>query len=91
MAALKLIVNQAYENMGLSSTQILGPILNGLMRNTPDAINYIRRAEQDGGRFEFVERYGAVNETDVGASGHASTRVRRSCSANTSLWASAGS
>jgi enoyl-CoA hydratase len=29
---MKIIVNQAYENMGLSSTQILGPILDGLMR-----------------------------------------------------------
>ena len=40
---MKLIVNQAYENMGLSSSQILGPILDGLMRNTPDAIDFIRR------------------------------------------------
>ena len=47
LAAMKLIVNQTYENMGLNSTQILGPILDGLMRNTPDAIDFIRRAEQD--------------------------------------------
>ena len=37
LAAMKLVVNQAYENMGLNSTQNLGPILDGLMRNTPDA------------------------------------------------------
>ena len=35
MQAQKLIVNQAYENMGLASTQTLGGILDGLMRNTP--------------------------------------------------------
>ena len=35
LAAMKLVVNQAYENMGLASTQTLGPILDGLMRNTP--------------------------------------------------------
>jgi enoyl-CoA hydratase len=35
LSAMKLIVNQAYENMGLASTQTLGPILDGLMRNTP--------------------------------------------------------
>jgi enoyl-CoA hydratase len=35
LAAMKLMVNQAYDNMGLGSTQILGPILDGLMRNTP--------------------------------------------------------
>src|SRR3954469_20054313 len=35
LAAMKLCVNQAYENMGLASTQTLGAILDGLMRNTP--------------------------------------------------------
>jgi enoyl-CoA hydratase len=41
LAAMKLIVNQARENMGLHSTQPLGPILDGLMRNTPDAHAFI--------------------------------------------------
>jgi enoyl-CoA hydratase len=36
LAAMKLIVNQAFENMGLYSTQILGPILDGYMRNTKE-------------------------------------------------------
>jgi enoyl-CoA hydratase len=48
LAAMKLIVNQAYENMGLASTQLLGPILDGLMRNTPDAKRFIERAASDG-------------------------------------------
>jgi enoyl-CoA hydratase len=48
LAAMKLIVNQAYENMGLASTQLLGPILDGLMRNTPDAKRFIERAGQEG-------------------------------------------
>jgi enoyl-CoA hydratase len=48
LVAMKLIVNQAYENMGLRSTQTLGPILDGLMRNTPDAHAFIDRATQDG-------------------------------------------
>jgi enoyl-CoA hydratase len=48
LAAMKLIVSQAYENMGLASTQALGPILDGLMRNTPDAERFIDVAEQDG-------------------------------------------
>ena len=48
LAAMKLIVNQAYENMGLASTQTLGPILDGLMRNTPDAAEFIGLAESDG-------------------------------------------
>jgi enoyl-CoA hydratase len=48
LAAMKLIVNQAYENMGLSSTQTLGPILDGLMRNTPDAEAFIETASTKG-------------------------------------------
>jgi enoyl-CoA hydratase len=48
LSAMKLIVNQAYENMGLASTQTLGPILDGLMRNTPDAAEFIELAEREG-------------------------------------------
>jgi enoyl-CoA hydratase len=55
LAAMKLVVNQAYENMGLASTQTLGPILDGLMRNTPDASQFIELAEHEGVR-EVLER-----------------------------------
>lgn len=48
LAAMKLMVNQAYENMGLASTQTLGPILDGLMRNTPDAERFIALAASEG-------------------------------------------
>lgn len=44
LAAMKLIVNQAYENQGLHSTQLLGPVLDGLMRNTPDAHRFVEIA-----------------------------------------------
>ena len=50
LAAMKLIVNQAYENMGLHCTQTLGPILDGLMRNTPDARAFIELANNEGVR-----------------------------------------
>jgi enoyl-CoA hydratase len=48
LAAMKLIVNQAYENNGLASTQLLGPILDGLMRNTPEAKTFIELAREEG-------------------------------------------
>ncbi len=48
LAAMKLVVNQAYENMGLGTIQTLGPILDGLMRNTPDALRFIEEAGQSG-------------------------------------------
>ncbi len=56
LAAMKLIVNQAYENMGLNATQTLGPILDGLMRNTPDAHAFIDRANAAGVRAATNER-----------------------------------
>jgi enoyl-CoA hydratase/carnithine racemase len=48
LAAMKLVVNQAYENMGLAATQALGPILDGLMRNTPEARGFIEQATRHG-------------------------------------------
>ncbi len=48
LAAMKLVVNQVYENMGLASTQAIGSILDGLMRNTPDAKRFVDLAEQRG-------------------------------------------
>jgi enoyl-CoA hydratase len=48
LAAMKLIVNQAYENMGLASTQLLGPILDGSMRNIPEGKRFVEEAERDG-------------------------------------------
>ena len=48
LSAMKLLVNQAYENMGLSNVQTLGSILDGLMRNTPDARRFIELAQTKG-------------------------------------------
>lgn len=56
LAAMKLVVNQAYEHMGLAATQTLGPILDGLMRNTPDALAFINRANEHGVRAVISER-----------------------------------
>lgn len=56
LAAMKLIVNQAYESMGLHATQTLGPILDGLMRNTPDGRGFIDTAARDGVRAATNER-----------------------------------
>jgi enoyl-CoA hydratase len=62
LAAMKLIVNQAYENMGLASTQTLGPILDGMMRNTPDARRFIEVAERDGVGAATAERDGPFGD-----------------------------
>ncbi len=58
LAAMKLVVNQAYENMGLASTQTLGSILDGLMRNTPDAARFVEQAEREGVQAAIAGRDG---------------------------------
>src|SRR4051794_26747893 len=62
LSAMKLIVNQAYENMGLASTQALGPILDGLMRHPPDAERWLARAEQQGVRSAIEQRDGGYGD-----------------------------
>jgi enoyl-CoA hydratase len=62
LAAMKLVVNHAYENMGLASTQTLGPILDGLMRNTPDAERFIELAARDGVPAAVTERDGPFGD-----------------------------
>jgi len=59
---MKLIVNQAYENMGLASTQTLGPILDGLMRNTPEAAAFIDLAEREGVGAAVAQRDGGFGD-----------------------------
>ena len=56
LAAMKLIVNQAYENMGLHSTQLLGPVLDGYMRNTPEALRFVETAATQGVATAITER-----------------------------------
>jgi enoyl-CoA hydratase len=62
LSAMKLIVNQAYENMGLASTQLLGPVLDGLMRNTPQARQFVQLAERDGVAAAIARRDGPFGD-----------------------------
>jgi enoyl-CoA hydratase len=62
LAAMKLCVNQAYENMGLGAAQTLGTILDGLMRNTPDAADWIATAEREGVRAAIEQRDGPFGD-----------------------------
>ena len=62
LAAMKLIVNQAFENMGLASTQALGPVLDGMMRNTPEAKRFIDLAASEGVAKVIAERDGPFGD-----------------------------
>jgi enoyl-CoA hydratase len=66
LAAMKLMVNQAYENMGLAATQTLGPVLDGLMRNIPEAKAFIDRAAAEGVPAAVAQRDGPFGDYSQG-------------------------
>ncbi len=41
LATMKLMVNQVYEKQGLHTRQLLGCILDGSMRHTPEGIRFV--------------------------------------------------
>jgi enoyl-CoA hydratase len=51
----KLLVNQAYENMGLRTTQLIGTVFDGVARHTPEGIAWRDLAMREGFR-EAVRR-----------------------------------
>ena len=44
----KLMINQAYENMGLASTQMIATLFDGITRHTPEGIWFKKYAEEHG-------------------------------------------
>ncbi len=44
----KMLVNQAYANMGMQTTQMLATIFDGIARHTPEGVAFKERAERDG-------------------------------------------
>ena len=44
----KLLINQAYENMGLSTTQLLATLFDGIARHSPEGMWFKREAEEHG-------------------------------------------
>lgn len=66
LISMKLIVNQTYDNMGLQSTQTLGPILDGIMRNTPEGRQFVRTAAAEGVRGAVEQRDGPFGDYSQG-------------------------
>lgn len=56
LALNKLLINQAYENMGLRTTQILGTFFDGIARHTPEAVQWADDIERRGLREIIAER-----------------------------------
>jgi len=55
LAMSKLLVNQAYENMGLRTTQLIGTFFDGIARHTPEGVAWRDLAMKEGFR-EAVRR-----------------------------------
>jgi len=53
---MKMMVNQAYENMGLASTQTMATIFDGIARHSPEGVWFKQRAEDVGFKQAVVER-----------------------------------
>src|SRR4051795_3526588 len=47
---MKLLVNEAFEQMGLHTTQLIGTLLDGSARHTPEGVEFTRLAMEDVGR-----------------------------------------
>lgn len=56
----KLMINQAYENMGMAGTQMIATLFDGITRHSPEGVVFKHRAEEVG----FQQ---AVKERDSGA------------------------
>ncbi len=52
----KLMINQALENMGLSTTQMFSTLFDGIARHSPEGIVFKRRAENFGWKTAVKER-----------------------------------
>ena len=56
LVSMKLLINQAYENMGLHTTQLLGSIMDGIMRHTPEGLEFAKALRDRGVRAAVDER-----------------------------------
>ena len=53
---MKMMVNQAYDNMGLASTQTMATLFDGMARHSPEGLCFKQRAEDVGFKQAVAER-----------------------------------
>ena len=56
LAMQKMVINQAVEATGLSGTQQLATLLDGISRHTPEGHNFKKRVEEKGWKQAVKER-----------------------------------
>ena len=62
LVMMKLLVNQAYENMGLRTSQLIGTVFDGIARHTPEGEAWRERALADGVKSALAERDGPFGD-----------------------------
>ena len=50
------MINQAYDNMGLETTQMIATVFDGITRHSPEGINFKKRSENVGWKQSVKER-----------------------------------
>ncbi|NKC11033.1 MAG: crotonase/enoyl-CoA hydratase family protein [Gammaproteobacteria bacterium] len=58
LALNKMLINQAYENMGLRTTQMLGTLFDGMARHTEEALRWVEATEERGFKEVIAKRDG---------------------------------
>ena len=56
LVMLKLLCNQTVENMGMSSTRLIGTLFDGIARHTKEGKDFVKRAQEIGWRDAVRER-----------------------------------
>jgi len=56
LAMMKMMINQAYDNMGLASTQTLATLFDGFARHSPEGVAFKERVEAAGFKQAVAER-----------------------------------
>ncbi|MEE8581947.1 MAG: crotonase/enoyl-CoA hydratase family protein [Myxococcota bacterium] len=56
LVMLKLLANQTVENMGMSSSRMLGTLFDGIARHTQEGLDFVGRAQEIGFRQAVRER-----------------------------------
>jgi enoyl-CoA hydratase len=62
LVMMKLLVNQAYENMGLRTSQMIGTLFDGIARHTPEGVAWRELALEKGVKAALAERDGPFND-----------------------------
>jgi enoyl-CoA hydratase len=66
LAAMKFMTNQVYDRMGLPHSSMIGPVFDIVMRNTPEAAEFVRVAKEEGVKAAVSMRDGPFGDYSQG-------------------------